>query len=57
MLETKCSSYMSTNSILEPKFRSLNNKGIWVSYGCTLAVEVYQRKVFKDHNSTRLKIC
>jgi hypothetical protein len=39
----------------ESKYRSLNLKEIWVSYGCTLAVEVYQRKVFRDHSSTRLK--
>jgi hypothetical protein len=36
MLETKCSSYLSTNSFLESKCRSLNVKGTWVSNGCTL---------------------
>jgi hypothetical protein len=56
MIETKCSSYLSTNLILESKCRSLDLKGIWVSCGCTLAVEVYQRKVFRDHNNTRDKM-
>jgi hypothetical protein len=57
MLETKCSSYLSTNSIFESKCRSLNHKGTWISSGCTFAVKVYQRYVFKDHNSSRLKRC
>jgi hypothetical protein len=55
MFETKYSSYLSTNLILESKCRSLNLKGIWDSNGCSLAVEIYQRKVLRDHNSTRLK--
>jgi hypothetical protein len=57
MIETKCSSNLSTNSIFESKCRSLNLKGIWASCGCTLVVEVYQRKIFRDHNSIRLKRC
>jgi hypothetical protein len=45
MLKTKCSSYLSTNSILESKCRSLNLKGTWVSNGCTHAMEIYQKKI------------
>jgi hypothetical protein len=55
MLETKCSSYLSTNLILESKCRILNLKGIWVSYGCTLAVEIYERKVFRDQQQYQTK--
>jgi hypothetical protein len=53
--ERKCSSYLSTNSFLESKCRSLNHKRTWFSNGCTLAVEAYQRKVFRDHNNTRFR--
>jgi hypothetical protein len=52
--ERNCSSYLSTNSILQSKCRSLNLKGTWGSNGCSLTVEIYQRKDFRDHNSTRL---
>jgi hypothetical protein len=55
MLETKCSIYLSTNSILESKCRSLNPKGTWGSNGCSLTVKIYQRKYFRDHSNTRLK--
>jgi hypothetical protein len=44
MLEIKCSSYLSTNSILESKCRTLNLKGTWGSNGYSLAVEIYQKK-------------
>jgi hypothetical protein len=57
MLEAKCLSYLSTNSILEFKYRSLNLKVTWVPCGCTLVVEVYQRYVFRDNSSTRPKRC
>jgi hypothetical protein len=53
--ERKCSSYLSANSILEFKCRSLNLKRTWVFNGCTLVVEIYQTKVFRDHSNTRLK--
>jgi hypothetical protein len=53
--ERKCSRYLSTNSILESKCRSLNLKGTWDSNGCSLAMEIYQRKVFRDHIIIRLK--
>jgi hypothetical protein len=45
MFETKCSSYSSTNLIFESKCRNINLKGIWVTNGCTPAMEVHQRKV------------
>jgi hypothetical protein len=46
---------LSTNSILKSKCRSLNLKGTWGSNGCSFAVKIYQRKVFRDQRSTRLK--
>jgi hypothetical protein len=55
MLKTKWLSYLSTNSFLESKCRSLNHKRTWFSNGCTLAVKVYQRKNFRDHNNTKLR--
>jgi hypothetical protein len=55
MLETKCSSYLSTNSMLKSKCRSFNLKGTCGFNGCSLVVEIYQRKTFRDHNSTRVK--
>jgi hypothetical protein len=55
--KTQCSSYLSTNSIFKSKCRSHNHKGIWVFCGYTFAVDIYQRYVFKNHNSSRLKRC
>jgi hypothetical protein len=57
MFETQCSSYLSTHSIFESKYRSHNHKGTWVSCGCTFAMDIYQRYVFRYHNSSRLKRC
>jgi hypothetical protein len=57
MFETQCSSYLSTNSIFESKYRSFNHKGTCVSYGCTFAMDIYQRYVFRYYSSSRLNRC